>query len=118
MQKTDFPEEFDQTLYMYVIETSPYLNIIIFYITPFLITRRYILDSKAPGNVTRSVVIVGDINEVQYSMPKYPVLLSAIRNTSIPVSANVIEVNNGSYVFLQIINDDPMEHGNIIKLFF
>jgi iron transport multicopper oxidase len=48
----------------------------------------------------------------QYKIPtKTPTLLDAISGTTrFPASSNVVNVANGSYVFLQIINDDAVEH--------
>ena len=50
------------------------------------------------------------LSESQYIMPKYPTLFEAIDGKPFPNSTNAVPVTNGSYIFLQVINDDAVEH--------
>ncbi|KAJ3286008.1 hypothetical protein HDU76_008041, partial [Blyttiomyces sp. JEL0837] len=71
-------------------------------------------------NITQSTVTLRNttggntvdvFSDVQYKMPTTPTLFDAINGkTSFPAASNTFRVRNGTYVFMQIVNDDNTEH--------
>ncbi|KAJ3280480.1 ferroxidase fet3, partial [Blyttiomyces sp. JEL0837] len=71
-------------------------------------------------NITQSTVTLRNttggntvdlFTDVQYKMPTTPTLFDAINGkTSFPAASNTFRVRNGTYVFMQIVNDDNTEH--------
>ncbi|KXS09097.1 multicopper oxidase [Gonapodya prolifera JEL478] len=70
-------------------------------------------------NITRAAISITDsddlvnIDDSQYRVPSYPDLLSVVggKNASqLPATSNAVNVYNGTYVYLQVRNDDAVEH--------
>ncbi|KAJ3144598.1 hypothetical protein HK101_002646 [Irineochytrium annulatum] len=90
---TTLPAQFDQTLYF-----------------------TYVIAPAGDQNITQATASVSDdaglinIQDSQYLMPTYPSLLNLAQKKPLAASDNPVPVTNGTWVYLQVRNDDAVEH--------